>query len=241
MTARSTIKIGLNPPSIRWSDETPLDPPAFVRIGLATPWGKADSAEIIAEGIGRVGTPSHGGIKLDRKRNAAVPAYFRRKGGWYEEDCDAAIPALVFDAEFSAYIEGQEYFSKAEYASKAERHRAFTVQSLKNWHPHEYAKFTGEEVKLEESSTLRREHAANVNADKLVAGAAFGDWSKNVPFGQVGVIAVVGGRDRNGRARGESSCWLVPEAEYAKRSELPNGDFIVDPDRHEKVDGPFGA
>lgn len=35
-----------------------------------TPWGKADYEKVYAEGIVFYGTPSHGGFKLDRERNA---------------------------------------------------------------------------------------------------------------------------------------------------------------------------
>lgn len=60
-----------------------------------TPWGRSDYAKEYAPGIVWYGTPSHGGFKLDRERNAAVPDYMRREGGWYEEDCDWAIVATV--------------------------------------------------------------------------------------------------------------------------------------------------
>lgn len=74
---------------------------------LNTPWGIADSVTEIAPGILSVSTPSHGGIKLDEARWAQVPTLVRTtpysRGGFYEEDCDWAIPRLVFDAEFSAW------------------------------------------------------------------------------------------------------------------------------------------
>lgn len=72
-----------------------------VRVGMRTPWGTAQTAEIIATGIGVVSTASHGGIKLSPARNAAVPKPLRREGGWYEEDCDALIPLYVFHADTS--------------------------------------------------------------------------------------------------------------------------------------------
>lgn len=67
-----------------------------VYVGMRTPWGKADSARELSPGIGVVDTPSHGGIKLDRRRQAALPAEARREGGWYEEDADASIPLCAF-------------------------------------------------------------------------------------------------------------------------------------------------
>ena len=74
-----------------------------------SPWGPVQSIEVIAHGIYAIETASHGGIRLSPERNAAVPGYFQtstfnRQGesGWYEEDVDWCIPALVFPAEFTA-------------------------------------------------------------------------------------------------------------------------------------------
>jgi hypothetical protein len=81
-----------------------------------TPWGQPDYQREIAPGIHIVSTPSHGGFFLDAAHNAQVPAAWRAasfngqaEGGWYEEDCDAALAILAwpgfFDAENIAYAE----------------------------------------------------------------------------------------------------------------------------------------
>ena len=57
---------------------------------MRTPWGDAQDVIDVAEGIKWVSTASHGGYKLDRKRNAQVNEVWRQAGGWYEEDCDWA-------------------------------------------------------------------------------------------------------------------------------------------------------
>src|SRR3546814_20289332 len=44
------------------------------RLRISTPWGMAQSSEIYADGVVFHSTASHGGIKLDRARNAAMPA-----------------------------------------------------------------------------------------------------------------------------------------------------------------------
>ena len=49
--------------------------------GMSTPWGKAQSAHVLAPGIGSVSTAGHGGVKVDRAHNAAMPEYMRRAGG----------------------------------------------------------------------------------------------------------------------------------------------------------------
>jgi hypothetical protein len=58
-------------------------------------WGPIQTKSELAPGVWSVSTAGHGGIKLSRERNAAVPAYLRREGGWYEEDCEWAIAAVV--------------------------------------------------------------------------------------------------------------------------------------------------
>jgi len=77
---------------------------------MNTPWGVADSVEVIADGIWQVGTPSHGGIKLSCKRQAMLPANaglhnFNKALAWWEEDCDWCVPYLVFAEDFKAYLE----------------------------------------------------------------------------------------------------------------------------------------
>ena len=60
-----------------------------------SPWGTVDGCYEVAPGVLSVSTPSHGGLKLSRSRNAAMPESVRRKGGWYEEDCEWSLVALV--------------------------------------------------------------------------------------------------------------------------------------------------
>ena len=59
-----------------------------------TPWGWTRDIEELTEGVWRVSTPSHGGLKLSRERWAALPAelqdamYTRT---FAEEDCEEPI------------------------------------------------------------------------------------------------------------------------------------------------------
>jgi hypothetical protein len=73
-----------------------------------TPWGRPDSVTKLAEGIYAVSTPSHGGIYLDEKANALMPMQwqlgtFRQLGchGWYEEDCDWSLVAIIHPYAFT--------------------------------------------------------------------------------------------------------------------------------------------
>lgn len=103
---------------------------------MKTPWGKSDHEKVIAHGITFYGTPSHGGFKLHSAKNYQIPDYMRSKDGWYEEDCDWAIVAVVFPEHFvDSY------------------HQA--LDTLKNWHPKEYQKYFGVILKPEESYVLR--------------------------------------------------------------------------------------
>lgn len=69
---------------------------------MRTPWGPSQSVTTVAPGVLIVDTAGHGGVKLDRKRNAKVPAGARKPRGWYEEDCEALVPLLVFFEEMKS-------------------------------------------------------------------------------------------------------------------------------------------
>ncbi len=67
---------------------------------MDTPWGIAQTARVIAEGIVEVTTASHGGIRLHPTHNAHVPEPFRDRDGWYEEDAEWGFVALTFPEHF---------------------------------------------------------------------------------------------------------------------------------------------
>jgi hypothetical protein len=80
---------------------------------IPTPWGEADTWTTITPGIVRVCTPSHGGYHLAPHMQDKVPGYMRHPGdsfgaqraaGWYEEDVDWSIVALVFPQFFPARV-----------------------------------------------------------------------------------------------------------------------------------------
>ena len=64
---------------------------------LHSPWGAVQHGERLVDGVFFVSTAGHGGIKLSQARNALIPDVFRREGGWYEEDCDWAIPMYFLE------------------------------------------------------------------------------------------------------------------------------------------------
>ena len=59
-----------------------------------TPWGWTTDVEELAEGVWRVSTPSHGGLKLSRERWDGLPAELREAmytQTFAEEDCEEPI------------------------------------------------------------------------------------------------------------------------------------------------------
>jgi hypothetical protein len=174
-----------------------------------TPWGASQGAEEYADGIVFHTTASHGGFKLSAERNAKVPSYMRRLGGWYEEDSEWAIVATVFPDAF-----------EAETAASAKG-------TLRNWEPDAYTRFYGEAIApgtsyIADGRTFQAEHA-----NDYVATAAWGSWHEKVPKGLVGVVASPGG-NREGR---DQRYFLVPDAEYSTRAVY---GFVIDTARHAK-------
>ena len=61
---------------------------------ICTPWGWTRESEELAEGIQRVSTPSHGGLKLSRERWQELPDLVRDSfltPAFAEEDCEEPI------------------------------------------------------------------------------------------------------------------------------------------------------
>jgi hypothetical protein len=69
---------------------------------VETPWGRAETARSQGEGVVFYATPSHGGFRLDARRNAQVPERWRNDHGFYEEDVEWAKVAITFPDLFAA-------------------------------------------------------------------------------------------------------------------------------------------
>ena len=174
-----------------------------------SPWGAIQHTTDYAENIVFVSTASHGGFKLDRAHNAQVNPVWRRKGGWYEEDCEWCI-VLTFPHAFEPKM-------------VADAHR-----TAKEWLPDEYGQVYNVTVSLEESHTLRERAFDEAHKDDWVVIAASGDWHQDVPKGMVGCTATKGGKRGNGYVSPEERYFLVPSDEY----EPP---FVIDLTRHKEV------
>lgn len=146
------------------------------RRGEATPWGAAQSATTIADGIVSVSTASHGGIWVSEARRQAMPAAFRLEGEWYEEDCEWALVAASFPDAFRAKY-GPSTVKSAE-------------RTIKNLWPDRWEQHTGQPLSPEESSTLKKIATIEAHRDHRFITCAFGDWHAAVPKGMVGVTTV---------------------------------------------------
>ncbi len=194
-----------------------------------SPWGAVDYGLAHGDGVFLVGTPSHGGFKLPPKVNKTIPELFRRSGGWYEEDCDWAIPV---------------HFLPDLLPDK----KIVAKQTLIEWHWQSWEKLTGEIIQPGQSHNKDAFVFKESHKNDFLGVAAFGDWHANVPTGMVGVIASRGGV-RNGYYKeigaveamqhlAEEKMFLVSAAEYSARTENPGGIFVVDLKRHAEWIGP---
>jgi len=176
--------------------------------GKSSPWGTIQDAKEVIPGLWVVYTGGHGGIKLDRKLNAAVPAEVRRRGGWYEEDC-----------EWSLAVFSLRHLLNAGWVDQAEK-------TAKQWYPDEYTVLTGVLVTEEESFIVQQRAFLEKALGRYVATAAWGDWEPSVPKGMVGVYATVSGT-REGELARTGKYFLTTKERYdARCSNL----YLVQPD-----------
>ena len=180
--------------------------------GKQSPWGRIQTVDILSEGIYRVTTAGHGGLKIDAARNAKIPKSVRSKGGWYEEDCEWSLVVCSFPEDFPV--------STYENA----------IAVCKNYFPYGFEEITGVAVAAADSYVLRYALFRQANLDKFVVVSAAGDWSDGCPPGYVIATAAIGGRREDG-SYSESTDFLVPAEEYQARSEF---GFVIDTDRHKR-------
>jgi len=178
-------------------------------MATSTPWGAAQHSKKIAVGIMSYSTASHGGIHLSKKRNAMVPEYMRNINGWYEEDCEWAIPVIVFPAEFQAQL-GAEIELKA-------------LDTFRNWFPAYYETYMCKKLKEGESYIRDQElfHERNKN-NYIVISASFHE-SGHV----LGTASIGGVRDFSNTKE-----FLIPSKEYGARG---NHGFVINPETHQEL------
>ena len=188
---------------------------------MRTPWGAAQTVKILIDGIGQVNTAGHGGFKLSHERNLKVPLYMRQTSGWYEEDCEVAIPLVVFDTDLRR--DGPEWL--VELLDKYP-----PAKTIANYWPDWYERYFKVKLKSEESMVLRERAFKTAHANDYVVVSAFGDWQAGVPKGMVGVYATIG-ESRQEPAWSNGKWFLVQAEEYRARQ----GSFAIDSARHQEV------
>ena len=94
----------------------------------SSPWGLIQTVESLGPDAVSVTTASHGGLRISRTAWARLPEAIREtaysQGGWFEEDCDWALPYLVLGLD--AY--------EQDAARAAELHQA-AVRTVQRYHP----------------------------------------------------------------------------------------------------------
>ena len=158
-------------------------------------WGDIQCVEKLANGIWTVSTASHGGIKLDRKHNAKVPTYLRQAGGWYEEDCEWAIPFVLFRYEL------QRYYPKYDYDE--------AIQCFRSWFPNQYEMWSGEIIPPGVSRTKDEYTFFKDHQNDWIVISAIGQGND-----EVAVTATRGGSRHPDTKRMET---VVPKNVYDKR------------------------
>lgn len=175
---------------------------------ISTPWGKSQTATVYAPGIVFHSTAGHGGFKLDRMRNKAMPEALRIAGGWYEEDGDWARVAAGYPDLFTY------------------REQASADRILRDWCPDAWEAIHGRALAPGESFSRERDEFSRRHTQDWVVISARTTAS---PPGYVEVIASLGGR----RDASPKRAFLVPGEDYAHRG---RHGFVIDPDRHGEIE-----
>ncbi|MDF8359432.1 DUF7007 domain-containing protein [Achromobacter anxifer] len=89
-----------------------------------TPWGIGEFT-VLLPGIESVETDGHGGYRISAHRLAQMPAHLRMEGGWYEEDGEFLLVALVF-SDFANFM-NVEQLAVLHYLDIV--HRPYTPQA----------------------------------------------------------------------------------------------------------------
>ena len=170
---------------------------------VSTPWGMSQSSEIYAEGVVLHSTASHGGFKLDRARNAAMPRALRVAGGWFEEDAEWSKVAFGYPDLFTAL--------ERRHAEKA----------LRDTYPDCWEAVHGRPLNPGESFTHDQRLFAQAHGQHWIVIAALRSDTRP---GMTECIATLGGRRQDSAERR----YLVPADEYSPG----RFGFVIDTARH---------
>lgn len=195
--------------------------------GSHSKWGYVQDCQTILDGIWWCFTARHGGIKLNRQRNAQVPEHMRQHGGWYEEDCLWSVVYCVFEKE----LYNSCYDSHTQEMLSNDVHK----ETLRNWYPAMYEEFYG--VTLKPGESMKRDED-NFYIDHANDWIVFSAVTSKQHEGMVECTACMGGRPTDGPgphelpAEDQTKVFLVPTSEYRRRE---NTNFIIDIERHKEM------
>jgi len=106
-----------------------------------TPWGQSQYQTTLAPGIISYGCAGHGGIHLDKERQAQLPDWAKvtnllRTLEWWEEDQDWIVPFLAFmdDIRANAAEHPDEWWAK-----RIDNSLEHALNTAKACHPTVYA------------------------------------------------------------------------------------------------------
>jgi len=78
-----------------------------------SPWGEIQETKHIGTGLIMVSTARHGGIWVAPEQLKRMPEHIRSHDGWYEEDCEVAMPLWFFyDELFQVPVYSRERLAK---------------------------------------------------------------------------------------------------------------------------------
>lgn len=189
--------------------------------GSRTPWGAGQTATEIAPGIASVHTAGHGGYKLTPERNKLVPAPFRNRSGWYEEDHEWRAVGVTFPEALATERSGMT----------AEQVREVSDIGLREWSPDEWEKWSGRTIQPGESRKRDERVWTDAHADQFVSASL----SKSVSDPDMRIVTA------RRLADGVEAEYLVSADEYTEGSmDRPGeygraGRFVIDPSRHPRL------
>lgn len=98
----------------------------------SSPWGPIQTVEPLGPDVAAVTTASHGGLRVSLTALARLPEAIREtlysRNGWFEEDCDWALPYLAL---------GLDAFEPN--AACAPERRAAAMRTVQRYHPQHIA------------------------------------------------------------------------------------------------------
>ena len=190
-----------------------------------TPWGGVQDARNrltstgpeFPDGCWIVETSSHGGMYLTPAINEQIPEPLRKDSGWYEEDCEIAIPLACLPDLF-----------------RGTKSQAQCEQIVKSWFPHEWMTWRGRQLREGESYCydIELQQLESMRRGTYLTMAAWGDWHAAVPPGYVVVHARVGGRHVRA-SRKPNGYFLVPASHYSATAPR---SFEITPGEYEELD-----